>query len=51
VKKDLKEIERLKKQIQETRLDLMTEDGTPEMQRALQRKLERLEEKLDKLAG
>jgi len=51
MKKDLKRIEQLKKQIRETKLDLMTEDGTPEMERALQKKLERLEKELDRLEG
>ena len=51
MKKDLAKIEKLKKQIQKTRLDLYMEDGTPEMYRALEKKLERLERELDKLVG
>lgn len=51
MKKDLAKIERLKKQIAKTKLDLMTEDGSPEMVKALEKKLQRLEAELDKLAG
>lgn len=51
MKKDLAKIEKLKKQIQKTKLDLMTEDGSPEMVKALKKKLHRLEAELDRLAG
>ncbi len=51
MKKDLAKIEKLKKQIQKTKLDLYMEDGTPEMYRALENKLRRLEEELDRLVG
>lgn len=36
-------LEKLQKEYRDTMLDLMTEDGTPEMEKALQNKLRRLE--------
>ena len=36
-------LEKLQKEYRNTILDLMTEDGTPEMEKALQNKLRRLE--------
>ena len=35
-------LEKLEKEYRETMLDLMTEDGTPEMSKALQKKSQRL---------
>ena len=36
-------LEKLRKEYRDTMLDLMTEDGSPEMEKALQNKLRRLE--------
>ena len=39
-------LEKLRKEYRETMLDLMLEDGTPEMQQALQNKLNRLQSEI-----